>query len=741
MQTLLESEPDFLKTLAGLLEKVHSPHLVVKELGLADHPSMSRISNYRDPMHGKIVYHADPLTLYRAAPAWQDVPRPPRPPQEAMVLHRQAGARGAASGSNAGASGGSASASASSAGLPAQGPASGSDQPRPLADVGSKESDMLEMLEVVSPDVAVAAAPYHTTFSHAVDDIFRSLIIRGAASMLADDDSDMTFCVKLNPDSLHLLCNPGALQTEQVDCSSLICSGWLFAQLIRKGVGDIHIPQKQIFKRSDWAIAPLRVLECNKAEKTFTVESSPVQLPSVAEPGRQDCTNVVLCLDSLPLQALLKICTWTVRPDLVYGLRGFAADALPADDLACLPALLADLLASGGMELKGTDKDYSCKRSLLCELKKQGLVQSIDDGSWCLTDKGLSSVEIGRVLSDCKALVRPRDIPFQDMECVDLLLSLHSDGWQCESVVPKMLPCEAYVHGESQKVWYHQIGKQSLCDSYLLLLLTAHEHKQPVPHLQPQSVYDQMLGKPVKPQTRKRMASIVFLQDPEVWVDESALLPLPKKRAPREKRLRAGPSQDALLDDFPELDTVLEDTAIEDGHIEGEDEHLCADASFAASDPGDNEAQGSSSSSSGSDSSRSSSSGSNRSSSNTSSSSSSSRGAAVAKGKAKARARHTKNMSASHAWGSCRLTPTKTGWQITCNHPGHRPEQASAACTKTRSNAIAGEDACLRMLKTWALWGQTKPTKEAHQKVWAKVLKAAEQNRLPSTTELDANPA
>ena len=97
MKTLVESEPEFLKTLADFLEKVHSPHLVDKELGLTDHPSMSRITNYRDPLHGKIVYQADPLTLYRAAPAWQDVPR-----------------------CNAGGLGGSA-----SAGLPAQGLASG----------------------------------------------------------------------------------------------------------------------------------------------------------------------------------------------------------------------------------------------------------------------------------------------------------------------------------------------------------------------------------------------------------------------------------------------------------------------------------------------------------------------------------------------------------------------------------------------------------------------------------------
>ena len=268
------------------------------------------------------------------------------------------------------------------------------------------------------------------------------------------------------------------------------------------------------------------------------------------------------------------------------------------------------------------------------------------------------------------------------------------------------------------------------CDSYLLLLLTAHEHKQPVPHLQPQSVYDQMLGKPVKPPTRERAASIVFLQDPDVWVDESALLPLPKKHAPRDKRARAAPSQDALLDDFPDLDTVLEHPAIEDAGSEGD----ASDAASAKPEPNldDNEARGSSTSSSSSDSSSSSSSG--------SSSSSNTSGSSASRGAAKAKAHAKRNMSASHAFGACRLTPTKTGWQMTCGHPGHRPEQASAACTTTRSNAIAGEDECLRTLKTWALWGQTKPTKAAHQKVWAKVVKAASENRLPCMAELDANP-
>ena len=235
-----------------------------------------------------------------------------------------------------------------------------------VADVGSKEGDMLEMLEVVSPDTAVAAAPYQTTFSHAVDDIFRSLVIRGAASMLADDDSDMTFCVKLNSDSLARAVQyrgpaGGGSRLQLVDLQRLTvcavdqerCRGYCFTtkanvQAVRLG----HCP-----------VASLGV---QQSRKTFTVESSPVQLPSVAEPGQQDCTNVVLRLDSLPLQALLKICTWTVRPDLVYSLRGFSADGLSGDEMGCLPALLADLLASGGMDLKGTDKEYSRQRSVLC---------------------------------------------------------------------------------------------------------------------------------------------------------------------------------------------------------------------------------------------------------------------------------------------------------------------------------------------------------------------------------------
>ena len=102
--------------------------------------------------------------------------------------------------------------------------------------------------------------------------------------------------------------------------------------------------------------------------------------------------------------------------------------------------------------------------------------------------------------------------------------------------------------------------------------------------------------------------------------------------------------------------------------------------------------------------------------------------------------RGAKDMSAGERWGVCRLTRTKTGFQMTCAHPKHNPAGATAACTKTRSSAIAGEEAALVMLKTWALWGQDADSKAAHQSVWKRVLDASRAGNLPSMAVLDANP-
>ena len=73
VQNLIDRDPENLTRLAEIMQKVHSPGLILTQLGLANHPSTALINNYRDPMHMKIVYHADPATLFQSAPDWSDL--------------------------------------------------------------------------------------------------------------------------------------------------------------------------------------------------------------------------------------------------------------------------------------------------------------------------------------------------------------------------------------------------------------------------------------------------------------------------------------------------------------------------------------------------------------------------------------------------------------------------------------------------------------------------------------------
>lgn len=79
IQRLIDSEPSNLTKLAALMQRAHSPALVLSQLGLNHHPSAALIASYRDAMHAKIVYHADPATMFRCAPDWSDLIPPANP--------------------------------------------------------------------------------------------------------------------------------------------------------------------------------------------------------------------------------------------------------------------------------------------------------------------------------------------------------------------------------------------------------------------------------------------------------------------------------------------------------------------------------------------------------------------------------------------------------------------------------------------------------------------------------------
>ena len=791
IESAVDNNPSFLKDLASFVSDVHSPNLALKKLGLSHHPSAARIQGYRDPLIAKISYHCDPQTLYKPAPAWDDI-GPPKPPNPSMLLNGSA-SEGPGSSSSAkpqhaaledaavtgrsmeggqqdqqgGGSGGSVEQLECTDS--AMVPAASSVAPHESA-VTQPVLDALARLE--NAEAEALAEGVAKAFDGAIADVFKSHVQKSLTTLLEEGSEGIKSSLEGQVLSARL--TPAVLETLTFLRDDVVGSGiesaagigtaiarlsrggWTFFQLVRKGVSDIVTPLnlRLVFNKSDWAIQPMAVLAGNKHSQTMTVSSV------------DDARNVVLCLDALPLEVLLRLYKWETQPELQYFLPEvslFESLSKPDADAVskALPVLLADLLAEGGFFLQGGDSDFKVKSSMLQAMQAHELVCCSEGRAWQLTERGKNSVKIGQVVGNYKRVVRPRDIALVDMEVAELMLTLRTQGWRHEMVHPKRCTAEPYVFETGAKVWYHDVGKESVSKQYLLLLATAEEHKRPVPHFASQRVCDELLGKESasRPPLKRSGDKLVFLENDELWVDESTLAPLKKKRQVRSSKATKQlvcPLHDEVLDGFPEavntmepsLGAVQEDDVNDDAdgvHVEPGNEQVQECQCEPTPSPAEllSQQAGDAANISSCDSSSDSSSESSASSSSSSSSSSNSSAAPKAKAKASkaASSKHrTRNMSSSVMWGACRLTPTKAGWQITCAHPNHNPVGATALCTKTRSNAISSEADALRMLKCWALWGRTAPTKDAHRDVWKRVTRALKNNTLPSMQDLDSNP-
>ena len=396
IESVLDANPRFITDLAAAADKVHSPARALKLLGLEHHPSAALITGYRDPMHSKIVYHADPGTLYRVACDWAHL-APPCPPAQPMLQNQMPGP--------------AMSVSAQAALLDGDAPSSGQVSSEAGSASSSSNSqrghDVLALLE---PESSVPA------FGGAMDDVFKTYLLRSLANLLEHDrDSSQdpsnplkgkVVSARFSPadaEAFRVLCEdlPGPASDaerarigEEVRAASR--HGWTFFQLLRTGVGDIVTPlkMKHLFKRTDWAIMLLQVFSIDKVAKTFTVGP----LERVA--------NVVLSLDALPLASLLQLGVWSIVPELQYSLPGVAFPSIEQSHVAHAPALLSDLLVDGGFTLQGGDEAFHAKSNLLNAMLEQGLVRRGGDGGWWLSDSGKAAVQVGQAVSNVQKLVK-----------------------------------------------------------------------------------------------------------------------------------------------------------------------------------------------------------------------------------------------------------------------------------------------------------------------------------------------
>jgi len=507
LQGLIDSDPENLTKLAKLMHSVHSPALALNELGFANHPSAAIIGNYRDPMHMKIVYHADPATLFRCAPDWSDLIPPSNP--DLFAIQDSNGTGGKADGDNL--------------------------DPR---------------------DEKSSALVAYQGESSRSQEIVRRYILQSMKVWLRDDQDKIAaencrfvysfpFCPAAIK-SLGIIFDNTALKR------SLSQSGVLFAQILRTGVGDIKVPHPNDFNRSNLAVVFLEVTKFDQVADSVMVRSDPIHIDaSIPEPVTTgSSTPFVLCLDAFPLDTLMKMRRWEVEPELNVSIK--LADGMDPDIYGTpyCSKLLADLLAEGSFFLQGNSEGFDVKQSILTDMRNRGLTEQDDNAGWALTSDGRCAVSVSYLLKKRQKVVRIRSgISLQDMETVELLIQMQNDKWKPELVDGKKsdIAKKFYVHDESEKIWYQPGGKDSVCREYLILLLTASSHLQPVPHLQPTEVYLKLLGKETK--SKKRKSTLLFVGDEDIWFDEQLAKPSSRRVTAVEKKPRKTllESRDGLL--------------------------------------------------------------------------------------------------------------------------------------------------------------------------------------------------
>ena len=80
IEELLASDTSFLPQLLDALEQGRSPAKALSMLSLRGHPSAALAQGNWDPIYRKIVYHADPIAMYRIRRVLPARPGPPGPP-------------------------------------------------------------------------------------------------------------------------------------------------------------------------------------------------------------------------------------------------------------------------------------------------------------------------------------------------------------------------------------------------------------------------------------------------------------------------------------------------------------------------------------------------------------------------------------------------------------------------------------------------------------------------------------
>lgn len=784
------------------LESVRSPKLAVHSLGMASHSACFGITNAWDTMYRQLMYRSDPYTLYhqRYPEVSLDAPPPPRPaslplqPPPAAPPPPGPLPPPLAETDGAQAQEPQSAASAASAALDAS-PPSALAPPAPPGSQGA-----------AAPPASAGAVVEHLDETGAVG-IYGALKKASAVSFFSyqlrahqQDRKRYIYSIRMLPGAVRTLQN--LLSVQVAGGCAEFADHWWSEGVVRSGplqVDELQLEEmfkemgmEQTFWFSVVAAAPSRAkraesghlsssdiglafhkaLAVNRRSKQVLVSLDPLnmKLPFVGDDV--DAAPLVLSPSLLGFEHLSRLRAWEVCDNLRYTLDHSGEPLLQEPPLELGQGLGAHL--HRWLELCTTPDEQPCEpeggahsdisKAVRAHYVEHNIIEEhvvVGERRWRLTQDGQRRLMIGQIVAQPFDVLAPRRLPIPDMTTFEVLCILEKQGFTFDVVSTKeqrrQVSKEPY-RSDSPKVWFIDAGKPNYINkNYLILLATAEEHGNDVPHLRSAGFYTRLLrGGDFQRCSRKRrrlaIATYSVAQDEWDEVDYSALSAPPRRRTSGLRALASslpGPIQAAAQAAAPVLDAGSGESAADDSM----DESDCSSSSSSPSsscvrssqeDSGQEEAKQEE---------------------EVEDEEEEQEAAAEAAHPAAAedldgqasqevhpssgsrqqlvqRATGTRNLQASTPYGQCRITPRLSaagqlqGWQMSCMHPAHK---GGAQCQKSLSARQAGgETMGLRMLKTWVTLGFDLPSKQSHAETWAEVLRMRESGSLPSDSDLDA---
>lgn len=412
-------------------------------------------------------------------------------------------------------------------------------------------------------------------------------------------------------------------------------------------------------------------------------------------------------------------------PPLEYRFMGHYRNSLEPNLQAVAGALLQELMSPlGSAVVEGSD-NQQLRDALAQQMQRDDIVSG---PPWQLTEKGYQYIDVCRRVITPKRVLKKPTGNLQDATVFEQSMELDDDGWSHKVLgkreIRKLKDEASYCLGQSPpvaKVWYIVAGCVVVMRLYLLALLTAPRGKE-VKHFQSENYYHGVLGMPLKAgaSSRRLIRPQDIIGEQEWPEDVVRARPCRWQTTRTRRRVRAAHS--------PELRS---------GGSSGKDSNArtgtssSSSATTSSSTSSDN--YGSESDTGGDD----------------------GGGADAETGEqhqhvepdpagrrphAQRLSVQARNMEVSMPFGLNRFTMIRRGgehegWQMTCGHPKHN---AGTACTKSRGlNFDGGEDACVRLLKLWALKGLQSRSKADHSAHWQGVLAAWTRGEVPAERDLD----